>query len=259
MTTSTRLYANNAKTTLASSVAPTDTTIQVANASLFPNPAAGQHFFVTIDTGSTQEVIKVFGVSGNSFINCQRGQENTVAGTYQAATRIELRVTAGNYASFARLQDRVAPIASLDAMSAPSASDANSYVTTTTDDGGNAILAYTNVTSGVWAFTNYPTVLTSGTLAGVGTATTMSIQNAGTIVSGVTAGKYIVQFITGANKGLVRAITSTSGNTVTWSTALPNVPAASDGYQIYQSEVSNLNALAVAANNGLIYAILLGS
>ena len=68
MTTNTRLYANNAKTTLASAVQPTDTTIQVANASIFPNPTTGQHFFVTIDTGSTYEIIKVTGVSGNSFI-----------------------------------------------------------------------------------------------------------------------------------------------------------------------------------------------
>jgi hypothetical protein len=259
MTTSTRLYANNAKTTLASSVQPTDTTIQVANASLFPNPAAGQHFFVTIDTGSTYEIIKVLGVSGNSFINCVRGQESTVAGTYQASTRIELRVTAGNYSSFARLQDRVAPIGSLDLLSAPGASDSNSYVTGTTDDGGNSILAYTNGTSGIWNFTNYPTTLTSGTLAATGTTTSMSITNASTILNQPFSGKYIVQFITGANAGLVRAVTSVSGNTINWATTLPNVPAASDGYQIYQSEVSNLNALNIAANNGLIYAILLGS
>jgi hypothetical protein len=259
MTTSTRLYANNAKTTLASSVQPTDTTLQVANASLFPTPTAGQHFYVTIDTGSTYEIIKVTGVSGNSFTGCSRGQESTIAGTYQAATRVELRVTAGNYASFARLQDRVAPIASLDALSAPGASDSNSYITTSTDDGGNSILAYSNVTSGVWNFTNYPTTLTSGTLAATGTSTTMSITNASTILNLPTTGKYIVQFVTGANKGLVRAITSASGNTVSWSTALPTPPAASDGYQIYQSEVSNLNALNIAANNGLIYAILLGS
>lgn len=259
MTTSTRLFSNNAKTTLASSVQPSDTTIQVANASLFPKPTTGQYFYVTIDTGSTYEIIKVTGVSGNTFTGCTRGLENTTAGTYQAATRIELRATAGDYTSFARLQDRVAPIASLDALSAPGASDSNSYITTSLDDGGNSIFAYSNVTSGVWNFTNYPTTLTSGTLAGAGTSTTMSVTNASTLLNQPTTGKYIVQFITGANKGLVRAITSVAGNTISWATALPSAPAASDGYQIYQSEVSNLNALNVAANNGLIYAILLGS
>lgn len=259
MTTSTRLYANNAKTTLASSVAPGDTTIQVANASTFPHPAAGQYFLATIDTGSTQEIIYVGAVSGNSFTNCLRGQEGSVAGTYQAGTRIENRATAATYASYARLQDRVAPIASLDALSAPGASDSNSYVTQSTDDGGNPILAYTNGANGVWSFTNYPTTFTSGTLAGAGTTLSISITNASTIVNLPFTGKYIIQFVTGANKGLVRAITSVSGNTVNWSTALPVAPSASDSYQIYQSEVSNLNALNVAANNGLIYAILLGS
>jgi hypothetical protein len=258
MTTSTRLYANNAKTTLASSVQPGDTTIQVANASLFPQPTAGQYFLATIDTGSTQEVIQVNGVSGNSFINCVRGFEG-VAGTYQAGTRIENRATAGTYESFARLQDRVAPITNLDSLSAPGASDSNSYITQSTDDGGNYILAYSGSASGVWSFTNYPTVLTSGTLAGVGTTISISVTNAATIIPLPFAGKYIIQFMTGQNKGLVRAITSISGNTINWATALPFAPAASDSYQVYQSEVSNLNALNIAANNGLIYAILLGS
>lgn len=259
MTTSTRLYANNAKTTLASTVQPTDTTIQVANAALFPNPGPGQWFHVTIDTGSTQEVIKVTGVSGNTFTGCLRGQENTIAGTYQAATRIELRVTAGDYASFARLQDRVAPIVSLDALSSPSQSDSNSYITTSTDDGGNAILAYTNLTSGIWNFTNYPTSLTSGTLTSPGTSTTVTIANASSLLSQVIPGKYVIQFITGANAGLVRAITSVTGNVISWATQLPTAPSNSDGYQIYQSEFSVITSLSTAANSGLIYAILLGS
>ena len=260
MTTSTRLYANNAKTTLASAVQPTDTTIQVANASIFPNPGAGQHFFATIDTGSTYEIIKVLGVSGNSFINCVRGMENTVAGAYQAATRIELRVTAGNFASFVRAQDRVAPITNVDSLATPNQSDSNSYITnTTTDDGGNPIFAYTNGVNNLWSFTNYPTVVNSGTLASGGTTTSISITNAQNLIPQPFTGKYVIQFITGANQGLVRAITSVSGSTVNWATALPNTPSASDGYQVYQSEVSNLANLNVSANNGLIYAILLGS
>jgi hypothetical protein len=259
MSKSTRLYANNAKTTLAAAVQPSDTTIMVANATLFPQPGAGEFFLATIDTGSTQEVIEVHGISGNSFINCVRGAENTVAGAYQAATRIENRATRGTYESFARLQDRMAPIASIDALSAPNNSDSNSYVTVSTDDGGNPIVAYTNGSSGIWAFANYPTSITSGTLAATGTTTSVSIANASTVIPQPFAGKYIIQFVTGANQGLARAITSISGNTVSWATTLPAVPQASDGYQVYQSEVSNLNALNVAANNGLIYAILLGS
>lgn len=259
MTTSTRLYANNAKTTLASAVAPGDISIQVANGSIFPQPGPGQYFLATIDTGSTQEVIWVNGVSGNTFVNCIRGQEGTIAGAYQASTRIENRATAGTYASFARYQDRAAQIASLDALSTPSQSDSNSYITQSTDDGGNPIFAYTNEATGTWCFTNYPTAITSGSLTTVGTTTSVSITNAATVIPQPFSGKYIIQFLTGLNKGLVRAITNISVNTVTWATPLPNTPAASDGYQVYQSEVSNLNALNIAANNGLIYAILLGS
>jgi hypothetical protein len=258
MTTSTRLYANNASTTLASSVLPTDTTIQVANGSLFPNPGAGQYFLVTIDTGSTQEVVYVGTNSGNVFSNCIRGYENTTAGAYQAATLVENRVTAGTLSSFARYQDRVYQIASLDALSAPNASDSNSYVTLTNDDGGRTIFAYTNGNSNTWSFTNYPTSVASGTLTAAGTTTSITFTNASNLLPQPFTGVYIIQFVTGLNQGLVRAITSVSGTTVSWATALPNTPAASDGYVVYQSENSNLNALNVAANNGLIYAILLG-
>lgn len=259
MTTNTRLYANNAKTTLASAVRPTDTSIQVANASIFPQPTAGQFFLVTLDTGSTQEIVQVRGVAGNTFINCVRGFESTIAGSYQPGTRIENRATAGTYSSFARFQDRLAPINSLDILSSPSQSDSNSYVTVSTDDGGNPIIAYTNGSTGIWAFTNYPTTITSGTLAAPGTTTSMTIPNAAIVAPLALAGKYVLQFITGANKGLVRAVTNTTGNTVMWATPLPVAPSTSDSYQIYQSEVSNFNALNVTANNGLIYAILLGS
>lgn len=261
MTTSTRLYANNAKTTLASSVQPTDTSIQVANSSLFPQPAAGQYFLVTIDTGSTQEIVQVWGniTATNTFINCVRGYESTTAGTYQAGTRIENRVTAGTLGSFARLQDRLYPIASLDALSSPSQSDSNSYVTLTLDDGGNPIVAYTNGNTNTWSFSNYVMTVLSGTLAASGTTTSVSVTNASNFMPTPTGGKFIIQFTTGVNQGLVRAVTNVSGSTITWSTALPVAPSAADGFEVIQSTTSYLSAVNASANNGLIYAILLGS
>jgi hypothetical protein len=261
MTTSTRLYANNAKTTLASAVQPTDTTIQVANSSIFPQPTTGQYFLVTIDTGSTQEVVQVTSnnVSTNTFSGCVRGFENTTAGAYQAGTRIENRVTAGTLGSFARYQDRMASIASLDALSAPGQSDSNSYVTITTDDGGNPILAYTNGNNGIWAFENYVQTILSGTLTSTGTTSSVTVANSTSQLPTPISGKYIIQFTTGLNKGLVRAITNVSSNVVSWATPLPNVPASADGYQILQSTTSYLTAVNLAANNGLIYAILLSN
>ena len=50
------LYSNNAETTITQSISATDTTIQVAtgSGSEFPNPGAGDHFYVTLvgDDGS---------------------------------------------------------------------------------------------------------------------------------------------------------------------------------------------------------------
>jgi hypothetical protein len=252
------LYANNAKTTLASAVAPTDTTILVANGSIFPVPGVGQYFLATIDSGVSIEIIKVGGVSGNSFINCVRGWENTTPQSFQPTTKIENRATAGTLASFARLVDRLANIASVDALASPALSDANSYLTVSTDDGGSPIVAVSN-NNVTWRFLNYATVLTSGTLSAIGTSTSVSLPNASTILVHPFSGTFIIQFMTGNNTGLARAVTVVSGNTVSWATALPNTPAVGDGYQVYQSTNSTLNTLNSASNNALIYSIILGS
>lgn len=253
-----RLYANQAKTTLASAVAPTDTTILVANASLFPVPGVGQYFLVTIDSGSASEIIQVNGVSGNSFINCVRGRENTTAQSFQASTKIENRVTRDTLASFARLTDRLATIANVDSITSPATSDANSYLTVSTDDGGSPIVAVSN--NGVtWRFLNYSTVITAGTLASAGTTTTATVVNASAAIPLPFSGKYIIQFTTGLNTGNARAITSVAGTTINWSTALPNVPAIGDGYEVYQSTNSSLNNLNSASDDALIFSIILGS
>lgn len=261
MTLNTRLYANNAKTTLASAILATDTTITVANGSAFPNPAPGtnEYFLVTIDTGSSYEIIYVAGRTGNTFTGCIRGYENTTAAPYQAGTRIENRATAGTFASFTRFQDVLAEIASVDALSPPSSSDSNSYLTASTDDGGNPVVAVFNSSPGTWRFVNYPTLVTSSTVASTATTTSISVTGASTLLPIPNAGKYVLQFVTGANKGLCRAITSVSSTTISWATALPQVPSIGDGFEIYKSEVSTLSDLSAAADDSLIFAIILGN
>lgn len=256
----TRLYANNAKTTLATSVAATDTSIQVANGNLFPNPGPGQYFLATIDTGSSYEVIKVTARSGSVFTNCIRGYENTLASPYQAGTRIENRITAGTAASWTRFQDTMATIASIDALDTPANSNSNSYLTATTDDGGNPILAVENGVTNTWRFLNYPTRITSGTVpVGGATLTSVTLSNAISLLPSPFAGKYILQFVTGANQGLSRAVTSVSGNTITWATALPQTPSTSDGFEVYKSENSSISDLNSSADDSLIFAIILNN
>jgi len=76
-----QLYANNAKTTLASPINATQTTITVApgTGALFPNPASGQAFMVTLvsaASSTTYEICLCNGRSGDT-LSVVRGQEGT--------------------------------------------------------------------------------------------------------------------------------------------------------------------------------------
>ena len=76
-----QLYANNAKTTLASPINATQTTITVApgTGSLFPNPASGQAFMVTLvsaASSTTYEICLCNGRLGDT-LSVIRGQEGT--------------------------------------------------------------------------------------------------------------------------------------------------------------------------------------
>jgi len=76
-----QLYANNAKTTLASPINATQTTITVApgTGALFPNPASGQAFMVTLvsaASSTTYEICLCNGRLGDT-LSVVRGQEGT--------------------------------------------------------------------------------------------------------------------------------------------------------------------------------------
>lgn len=248
-----QLYANNAITTLATSVNPSDTVIQVASAAKFPKPQANEYFRVTIDSGTGIEVLFVFGVSGDSFINCLRGQEGTVAQAFQPGTNIECRVTAGTLAQFARYQDRLADITSVDVLSPPNQSDANSYICATPDDVGNPIVTIAR-DDNTWRFIEYATVALNGQATG-GNTVSLTYSSPGNVQLAF-AGKYIVQFLSGPNQGLARMVTGADETGITWNRPLPVAVNANDAFEIYQSTASSINDMNLSINNGLIFAIL---
>lgn len=250
-----QLYANNASTTLASSVSPQDTTIQVASVAGFPQPGPNEFFPVTVDTGISREVIYVFGVSGSTFTNCLRGREDTVAQTYQPGTLIENRATRDTHASFARYQDRLFNVASVDVLEPPSNSDGNSYICTSPDDAGNPIVAVNKGTS-TWRFVGHPITALSGAAQAGSTTTELAFAGAATSIAQPFAGKYLLQFTSGPNMGLVRSVTGSDSTGVTWSSPLPEAPAAGDTFEIYQSIASSINSLLEAADDALIFPII---
>jgi hypothetical protein len=255
MTISKQLFVNNAKTTLSTAISPTDTVLQVTDGSMFPIPNVGEFFLVTLEAGSSIEVVKVTGRTGNTFTGCVRGFEGQ-AFNLPSGTRAEGRATALTFSSFARKEDILDEINSVDLLDTPANSNSNSYICHSNDDAGNPIVAFKD-TSAVWKFSTHRIVqVESSATSGTGTSVT-SPDISTNIVRDVVNGKYIIQFFTGSNIGLPRGIISSSGNSVVWSTSLPNPVSNGDQFQIYQSDASIINELLAASDDSLIYSILL--
>lgn len=98
----TLLFANDASTTLQSGItaAATTATLAAGTGALFPNPATGQAYYMTFLDASTQqtkEIVLVTTRSGDS-VNIIRGQQNTLARTWNAGDLAAQLVTAGDSA-----------------------------------------------------------------------------------------------------------------------------------------------------------------
>jgi len=89
-------FTNNGHSTLAASVATSDTSITVASGhgARFPSLSGSAYFFVTlIDASNNLEIVKCTGRSSD-VLTITRAQESTTARVFAIGDRIELRVTA---------------------------------------------------------------------------------------------------------------------------------------------------------------------
>lgn len=97
-----QLFANNARSTLASGInaSVTELTVATGEGALFPAVTGGDWFLATLAlrpvgvTETAWEVVKVTGVSDDTF-TVERAQEGTTALSWASGTLIELRATAG--------------------------------------------------------------------------------------------------------------------------------------------------------------------
>jgi hypothetical protein len=89
------VFTNNSSTTLASAILYTDVSFTVATGtgSTFPAIGGGDVAYITLTDGSTLEIVKVTGRSGDIF-TCVRGQDGTTAAPWAAGTTVQLRTTA---------------------------------------------------------------------------------------------------------------------------------------------------------------------
>ncbi len=91
------LFVNNASSTLLANVGPTDTAMVLpnGNGAKFPNPTAGQSFYLTVeDTSGNVEIVEVTSRT-NDVLTVVRGRDGTPARAFTAGTFVEARVTAG--------------------------------------------------------------------------------------------------------------------------------------------------------------------
>lgn len=96
------LLANNAKSILSASISNADTQIRVrtGHGARFPQPAkAGDWFPLTLEDASGNiEIVQATARTGDT-ITVTRGAEGTMARTFIAGDAVELRMTAGVFAS----------------------------------------------------------------------------------------------------------------------------------------------------------------
>jgi hypothetical protein len=102
--TSQVLFADNAGTTLAAPITTTQTSITVTSGSgaLFPSPAAGQYFSLTLSvagTPTTFEIVYCTARSGDT-LTVVRHQEGTSALAFNAGDNAQNLLTAGDLAQF---------------------------------------------------------------------------------------------------------------------------------------------------------------
>lgn len=254
MSSTKQLHSNNASTTVAVQVTASDTVITVADASKFNNPAAtGRYILITLENSGVIEIVKVSNISGNVFSVyggiSGRGQEGTTASSFPVGTLVEARTTANTLANFITTQTYLPYLSSADGLSLPSTMDGIAYMAGL-DDGGSAVLAYALSTT-QWNFPSYQVAVTGNAVSG---STTSAVI--GTTLT-YAAGKYIIQFTSGANQGSCRAITGIAGTTISWATPT-GTAVSTDGYQIFQSNYSVVNGLSAGtvADDALVNALV---
>jgi hypothetical protein len=154
-------------------------------------------------------------------------------------------------------------IASIELLNPPVVSLSNAYLAHSNDDGNNPPLCLRD-NDWQWKFDThqYPLVTNGVVIAGAGNTVT-GLESLSLPSLEVQAGRFIVQFITGALKGIPRFVSSytpAGGGAqarITWATPLGSAPVAGDRFVILQSNFSLLDTIKSLPDNtiGLIMAL----
>jgi len=90
------LFSNNAKSTLASGITNSQTTltVQSGHGARFPSPTGSDYFYATLDDGANIEIVKCTARSTDTF-TITRAQQGTTGIAFSTGAKVELRITKG--------------------------------------------------------------------------------------------------------------------------------------------------------------------
>jgi hypothetical protein len=91
-----QLFSNNFKTTLASAIGTTDTSITLGSVTGFPDISGGNTVLLTLESSNrtVQEIVEVTAVVGST-VTVVRGVEGTTPSSFDVGAFVEVRLTAG--------------------------------------------------------------------------------------------------------------------------------------------------------------------
>lgn len=198
-------FSNNASATLASSITNVATSIAVTpgQGALFPSLAAGEFFFGTlVDSSNNLEIVRVTARSTDT-LTVTRAQNGTTARAYAAGDRIELRVVAACFDTFAQT-DQAQTFSAVQTFNQTIVGSINGNAATVT----NGVYTTGDQTiAGIKKFTS------SMVIGGTGTAdATLDIETTGanTITSLFTSGVSDPLFRLGCANGVSGSTTGTT-------------------------------------------------
>lgn len=119
-----RIHANNFQTTLNGAITNVATTMIVTSATGLPALSGGNFLYLTLDTGSVVEIVKVTAISGTT-LTIVRAQESTSGVSWADHSIVSLRATAD---SIDRKADLNSPILITPALGTPSSGTLTSCI-----------------------------------------------------------------------------------------------------------------------------------
>ena len=239
-----QVYANNATTSLSYAIDQFSTVIGLVDGSLFPTTGDNEYFTVTIGSGSDFEIVEVYSRVGDVLHQCVRGAQGTSPRSFPAGALVENRLTAGTLSSFARIQDKLADVNSIEELSKPEYIS-DSCLLNDTDDGGNPVVAVEY--SGRWRFITHPIQVLDQALydpLNQITPTSFIYSSTADLSSVMVRGSLIIQAISGQNRGVCRFISAATASQLTWVAPFPYSFSYGDRVQVYQSTTSYMRWLA---------------